>query len=299
MYKDAVQLYPNAEYVLSCWLYDRPEDQGEYEGLYQRLKTDMAWVDYLMIDAHAEFPRYPLEHDVIKPVINFPEISMWKLYPWGGYGANPMPKRFQEIWDSSKRILQGGQPYSEGIYEDILKIQFIGYYWEPDKHYREILAEYIRYEYDENVVDEVLELMELIEENHVLLGHDEMFCIESARRATQLAESVNERLGERAKTSWRWRILYIRAITDEKRYQYAIDHKLEGKELFDIVRHYGGSILRKDPVAMELFDELYELYHCVPFNHQNQFTLVPADGFTVWNDLSYEEYIEQQGKPTP
>ena len=88
----------------------------------------MSWADFLMVDAHREYPRYPLEHALIKPIVNFPEISMWGLKPWGGYGANPLPERFQRIWNDSKHILDGGLPYSEGIYEDISKIQFAGYY---------------------------------------------------------------------------------------------------------------------------------------------------------------------------
>ena len=82
----------------------------EKKALYKRLATDMSWVGYVMADAHNTYPRYPLEHTPVKPIINFPEISMWKLFPWGGYGANPLPARFQDIWNSSKAILSGGAP---------------------------------------------------------------------------------------------------------------------------------------------------------------------------------------------
>lgn len=124
-YEEAKRLFPNAKFVVSTWLFDKPGDQGEYEGLYKKLQGEMDWVDYIMADAHSGYPEYPLEHDVIKPIINFPEISMFKLFPWGGFGANPLLNHFQEIWDYSKRIQMGGQPYSEGLYEDISKIQFM------------------------------------------------------------------------------------------------------------------------------------------------------------------------------
>lgn len=293
--KDAVKMYPNAKFVVSCWIFDKPHDQGEYSGLYKRLKEDMDWVDYLMIDAHADFPRYPLEHDVIKPIVNFPEISMWKLYPWGGYGANPLPKRFQKIWDSSKRILQGGQPYSEGIYEDILKIQFVGYYWEPNKSYRDILAEYINYEYSGAEIEPILEMMELIEGNHVLVGHESIPNLESALKAAEIAEKADEQMHDRAKKSWRWRILYARAIIDKKRYEYFVKNGMTSREYIEDLRHYSGEYLLDDNEAQSLFKELRELYHCVEFNNKNQYTLPPWKGGTVLNGLTYEEVKRLRG----
>ena len=287
--EEALKMYPNAKHIVSCWIFDKPDDQGEYEGLYQRLKTDMNWVEYLMVDAHADFPRYPLEHDVIKPIINFPEISMWKLYPWGGFGANPMPKRFQAIWDSSKRILSGGMPYSEGIYEDILKIQYIGYYWEPNKHYREILAEYICYEYDDSVVDDVIRIMELIEYNHVEVGNSKEPNVEYAIQAGELARKVDKKIGERAKKSWRWRILFIRAILDQKRYEYYRAHNMCGAEDLTDLRHYSGDYLIKDNEAQMMFKELRELYHAVDYNTQNEWTLPPYGGGTIFNKETYEQ----------
>ena len=123
-----------------------------------------------MVDSHADYPEYVLTHELIKPIVNFPEISMWGLYPWGGFGANPLPRRFQRIWDSSRRVLAGGMPYSEGIYEDILKIQFAGYYWDPERNWHDILSEYVAYEYGQNVIPQVLEMMECIEQKRAALG---------------------------------------------------------------------------------------------------------------------------------
>lgn len=277
-YEEAKKLFPNAKFVVSTWLYDQPDDQGEYAGLYERLKGDMAWVDYIMVDNHADFPRYPLEHDVIKPIINFPEISMWRLYPWGGYGANPLPEHFQEIWDSSKRVLNGGQPYSEGLYEDISKIQFIGYYWDKNRHWRDILAEYINYEYQGDVQDEVLEMMALIERNHVLAADNLVPDYEASDRAAELAVSVDQRLNERAKTSWRWRILYIRAIIDKKRYDdFKANCEGTPEEVYDL-RHFGASYLANDEEAQKLIRELRKIYYCVEFNGSNGWTLPPLDG---------------------
>lgn len=264
---EAGKYYPDVKFIISTWAFDDPDEEGEYEGLYKRLIGDMAWADYLMIDAHRDFPRYPLEHPVVKPVVNFPEISMWGLSPWGGFGANPLPKRFQKIWDSSKHILQGGLPYSEGTFEDILKIQCGGYYWEPDRHYRDILAEYISYEYSHQVTDQVLEIMEGIEENHVTVAGLREPDLDRALYVAQLAEQVNAVLPDKVKNSWRWRLLYIRTILDKKRYQYFHAHGMHGEADAFLLRKHSADFLAEDPEAQEMLQELIKWYH---MNEENQ-----------------------------
>ena len=267
--EEAIKYYPNVKFVVATWAFDVPEDEGEYAGLYKRLKGDMSWVDMLIIDAHREFPQFALDNEVIKPIVNFPEISMWALYPWGGFGANPLPKRFQAIWDSSKRVLSGGQPYSEGTYEDLLKIQMVGYYWEPDKSYQDILKEYIRYEYAWDVADEVLEMMELIEINHSALGcygeGEGQLDLSYAYRAKEIARKVDAILPERAKTGWRWRILYIRALLDVRRYEYYEAHKGEEGVNFDTLRKKSGFFFPDDEEVQTLLWELYDGFHMTKY----------------------------------
>ncbi len=281
LYNLAKGYFPDVEIGMSTWVFDFPDDEGEYYGLYERLNGDMSFVSFLMTDSHHDFPKYPLEHDCPRPIINFPEISMWSLYPWGGLGANPLPKRFQRIWDSSKRILKGGLPYSEGIYEDISKVQCLGYYWSPDKSYREILSEYINYEYSGEVTEDVLTLMEIIEENHTLISK----CQEPVKveRTKELAESINSRLPERAKKSWRWRILYIRALLDFKRYTayFAIENPGPADRNY-LIKHTG-EILKDDAEAQDFFSELTRYYHSIPHNGRNGWTLPPL-GKTYFSD---------------
>lgn len=277
----AQQYYPEAKFIVSTWLFDTPTDEGEFAGFYERLQTDMSWVDYIMCDAHAEFPRYPLVHTPIKPIVNFPEISMWKLYPWGGYGANPMPRRFQEIWNEVKHMASGGMPYSEGMYEDISKVQCVGYYWDPNREWSDILSEYICYEFDAAACSDILEMICCIESNHVATGNVHQPDLDLALRAGRLARDVDARLSERANNNWRWRILYIRAILDEKRHRYYFEHNMQGEEDLWILRNYSGVFLAKDAEAQMLFRELRRLYHCVPFNGENSWTLPPLNGCTV------------------
>ncbi len=103
--------YPAIKFILGTWCYDvREKPDGEWDGLAKALAEDTSWVHYIMADSHFEFPTYPLEHGVPGglPMINFAEISMWGRFPWGGFGANPLPERFQRIWDETERKLDGG-----------------------------------------------------------------------------------------------------------------------------------------------------------------------------------------------
>lgn len=285
---DAKHFFPDVKCILSTWYfdeyYDGPHDQGEYEGLYNRLKTDMNYVDYILVDSINEYPRYPLEHDVVKPILNFPEISMWGLYSWGGRGANPLPKRFQRLWDDSRRVLSGGMPYSEGLFEDILKVQWIGYYWEPDKQYQDILKEYITYEYSSEVVEEVIEMMELIEENHVLVAEEKEPDVSVALRAEELADLVNDRLSDRAKSAWRWRILYIRTKLDRIIYKVYYE-KYQGQEMaMTDLRKTREYYYWDSEEAQVLLQELCKIYHTIDRDPlKNKWTFPPVKDGKVLN----------------
>ncbi len=202
--------FPHIKVALSTWMFDTP-DAGEWEGLTQLLARDKSWLNFIQADSHEDFPRYPLEHGVPGglPLINFPEISMWGQNPWGGYGANPLPARFQRLWNQTERKLSGGFPYSEGIYEDINKAICTQLYWSPDKPASETVKEYVAYEYSPEVVDSVARAIEIMETNHQRkqIGP-------SAADALMLMEEADLKLTPQARTGWRWRILYLRAVID-------------------------------------------------------------------------------------
>ncbi len=285
------QYYPNIKFVVSTWAFDAPNDEGEYAMFYERLKTDLSWVDYLMVDSHHDYPRYPLEHPVVRPIVNFPEIAMWGLYPWGGFGANPLPERFERIWKQCRDILSGGMPYSEGLYEDISKVQCGGYYWNPDATYEETLGEYINYEYGADVIEDTLELMRAIEINHTHIAEGEHPELPVSDRAFALAKSIDARLSARAKKEWRWRILYIRAILDKKRYdgfdRYLIDHKDEKRPIKHF-EYYSDHVMIDDKEAQDLMLEMQGYFCCSEYNGENHWTLPPVGGTRYEVDITHK-----------
>ena len=64
-----------------------------------RKQAKNATFSHAMVDDHGNFPRWPLDVGNGSvgglPMVNFPEVSMWGRSPWGGWGANPLPNRFE------------------------------------------------------------------------------------------------------------------------------------------------------------------------------------------------------------
>ncbi|MCE5276871.1 MAG: hypothetical protein ABFD92_13480 [Planctomycetaceae bacterium] len=224
------QVMPAAKVVLSTWYFDH-FTSGEWSGLSRTFEAERPdWVDYLMIDDYGTFPQYPLTHGVPGgfPAVNFPEISMEGMYPWGGFGANPRPAHWQKHWDKTRTLVEGGFPYSEGIYEDINKIILLQMEWSPDRPALDVVREYARYELSAAVTDDAVRLVEALELAH---GHYSDWKIgewprtpvnhilgsvtaETAARTRALAESIDAKLPPWARTAWRWRILFLRAALD-------------------------------------------------------------------------------------
>lgn len=245
--------FPDLKTILSTWMFDTPPE-GEWQGLAEYMVPSGQWIDYILADSHEDFPRYPLDAGVPgnRPLLNFPEISMWGNWPWGGYGANPLPSRFQRLWDQVKRVADGGFPYSEGIYEDINKAAVVQFYWNREQSARVTLEEYIAYEFGPGVTEDVLEVIDALETAAGRCYTKEHVSAETARRAWIRAEAVNARLPDWARRNWRWEILYLRALLDRERFA-------------------GGGL--ETPEAEAAMSRLIELYHCQmetddPYHHR-------------------------------
>ncbi len=247
------EYFPELKTVLSTWMFDTPPE-GEWQGLTDALAKENGWLDYVLADAHEDFPRYPLDVTVPGnlPLLNFPEISMWGNWPWGGVGANPLPARFQRLWDQVKHVVSGGFPYSEGIYEDMNKAAVLQFYWDPSQSARATLEEYSAYEFGPEVAGDVFTLVGLLETAAGCSYQKQPVNAEGVQRAFDLAESMDTRLAGWAREGWRWELLRLRAVLDRERF-------------------IGGSL--ESPAAETAMRRLIEIYHCQmetddPYHHR-------------------------------
>jgi len=206
--------FRGAKVMLSTWFFNGEE----WAGLAKAFATRPDWVDYLMVEPAFSpgTPNAPPAHPAPArlPLVGFPEISMIGWPVWGGFGANPLPARYEREWKELKAPWQGGFPYSEGIFEDINKVLFARFYWKADTSAEETIREYIAFEYSPDVIDLVLPAIRMLEKNtapHERVGPWSL-------KARDLLEQADARMTQKARQAWRWRILLLRSRIDAQLY---------------------------------------------------------------------------------
>jgi len=227
--------FPHVTVIVSTWLLD----QNEWAGLVKAFQPRPQWADYIMMEPgpheSAALLNAPVPGQL--PVIGFPEISMAAMYPWGGFGANPQPVRFQREWNRVKDQFRGGTPYSEGIYEDLNKVSFSQFYWDPNRDVFDTVREYVAYEFSPEVVPQMMKVIKILEQDQhyrwwpgapgdynfpgthrwwnpakgVAFKPDP-----DASEAFELVQQAQSKLSPWARNSWRWRIIYLRALLDNE-----------------------------------------------------------------------------------
>ncbi len=249
---------PDVVRCVSTWCFDTPYE-GEWVALAASLEEEK-WCDCILADAHEDFPRYPLDNPSPGglPVINFPEISMWGLSPWGGWGATALPERYTRLWGQASRILAGGFAYSEGIYEDINKAVVSQLYWHGEADWRETLLQYARYELGLGDTAGFIELINLFETTQSTVAEQGYCDTAFSDRAFDIARELDAALPSWAQKAWRWRIVYLRALLDARRYRLAAE-----KYKKDWKRADWKKLLKDDVMVQEAFREMIGLFHCM------------------------------------
>lgn len=220
--------FPKARIVLSTWLFGN-FIKGEWEAFERRLRAKRpAWFDLLMIDDFAGFSEWPRKHGVPLglPTLGFPEISMCGNNPWGGYGALPRPRHWADYWRDAGHLQRGNFPYSEGIFEDLSKFILLQLNRRPGREVEELVGEYAAGHFGEAVAADVTRACYLMEQDegtgHSPSKEDPGRVFNNpqdwpqAEEAAALMEAADARLTADIRASWRWRILYLRALIDRE-----------------------------------------------------------------------------------
>ena len=234
---------PGAKIIVSTWFFD----DTDWKGLEKHFSEIHPWADYILSGGGV-----PQRVPGGLPWIGFPEISMFNMSPWGGFGANPAPARFQQEWDGVKANTSGGYPYSEGIYEDINKVIFSQFYW-SNQPAMETVKEYASFEFGPEAATAVVSIVETLECNHRIRqwpaatpgwGHYPTTAPATqdagADEAYETLKALDAKLTSQARKSWRWRVLYLRGL---------LDAELKGNSG------------RPNERCEEAFAELIDIYH--------------------------------------
>ncbi|MCL2519291.1 MAG: hypothetical protein FWF15_12080, partial [Oscillospiraceae bacterium] len=224
--------FPKSKMILSLWDFDA-FIEGETETFKKAFKNENNYVDYILCEVQAG------ANEICGlPIVGFPEISMRGAVPWGGFGANPLPTYVRQIWDISKNEKQGGFPYSEGIYEDLNKFLMSRMYWNGDYDVRTGLIEYASAYFSRNCAETIADCLFEMEttlprymqhsgEAIYPYGFKESEYVKDGTKFIiynpEKINSIYTRMMEcdavlppEARSSWRWRILYLRAVIDKE-----------------------------------------------------------------------------------
>jgi len=276
LYFDLKKYLPDAKAMLATWHFDKGfNDKRDFPFLDRAIREDkekgLDWVSYIMLETRNGMPEYIKEHGVPGGLnaIDFPEITMQKLEPWGGWGAVCTPGELSRIWDETQSIMHGGIPYSEGRYDDLNKAVMAGFLWQRDKKAIDIFREYCGYEFKEEIADELYEMCLLLEKNQFRtnVAVREPADMNEIKRARELAVKMDESLPENIKTGWRWRIFYIRALLDFERYAGAAKRGFDFYGLTSVSRFiYWRQFILGSRLAQKLLRELLDIAKApIPF----------------------------------
>ena len=124
--------------------------------------------------------------------------------------VNVVYTRFERLFRQAERVVDGFYYYSEGIYEDVNKAVVAELYANPSLSWRDIVRSYCAYEFPGADEELFIRLAVALEANQELDKLDGTV----ARLALKLAKALDAQILPSMRYSWRWRLIYLRAMID-------------------------------------------------------------------------------------
>lgn len=245
------EYYPKCEVIVSTWYFDKFIDH-EWDMFYEKmLKDEIAGTKTIMSFFPAKEPEKPkgakrIESPYDKLLkrgkipefirdnkipegirfIDFPEISMYRCHPWGGFGAVLTSEFLENSNNETGYIYDGGFPYSEGIFEDankflVLTSFYQGRYTTAD----DAIRAYCKLEFccdDEDLYDAVKKSQYSIPRlAHMLDEPGKEGCMQYEFENTEYIDYVyeviskyNELLPKKITQNYKFRLFYLRSVID-------------------------------------------------------------------------------------
>jgi len=260
---------PDAKAILATWHFNFTiNDKRDFPWLDRAIREDKAlgndWVSYIMLETRNGIPDYIKEHGIPGGcrAVDFPEITMLKADPWGGYGAVCTPDYINGIWGKVGPLVSGGMPYSEGIFDDLNKAHMVSLLWDKQRSSLDVFRDYCGYEFKEEIAEDLLEMCRIFEKNQFIthVSKKQPADVAAAAKAKELAEKIDASLPENIRTKWQWRLFYIRAMLDYERYSSAEAAGWDYKPLVSATRFEFWGQYMTSPEAKKLLLELLDIY---------------------------------------
>ena len=134
---------------------------------------------------------------------------------WGGFGANPFPKRLDTFFNGMRANgIKGGMAYTEGIFDDINKVLILQHHW--GKYSSEsILKEYAKWYFNadgkaQQKVAGILVDMES-EWSDIYSGWNHNLITKPQLNIKKRVDNLEMLFPENIKDMWRWKLIHARA----------------------------------------------------------------------------------------
>jgi len=229
---------PGCRVELSTWYFDHFGDLGEWKAIFAQGAELAKYVDSLSVE---QLGRIVYGTPGGLPASSMSEISMNGMLPWGCFGANPQPRRFEAEVKKGRGKLTGFRPYSEGIYEDMNKVILLQLAWDGKMTADDVVGAYAAFHFGEAAREAVSKAASMLEDNlgfdvRIVQGaksYDAYGCgkadpakpftfrlsgkrpdLARAEAAERLLAEADAKLPADVRASWRWRILLLRTQID-------------------------------------------------------------------------------------
>ncbi len=217
------ELMPHAKLIVSTWYFDKFID-GEWDAFYPQMAGPLFEdVEFFMAFFRPDSIPACIQKSGIpkgKKFLEFPEISMQKCYPWGGFGASVLADSLQKSNSAGAHLYGGCLAYSEGIYEDVNKFIELAHYDGSYADAKEAVRAYVKLEFcceDEALTEAVLRSETGLRRKRHRAEAPSRHPIENPADVDLVYETLtryNEILPEGIKSGYKFRLLYLRAVID-------------------------------------------------------------------------------------
>lgn len=200
------EISPKTEIWIDTWHLNHPTFGGkDWMNLVDKLdssKTVPAWFrgfEVGLAPKHRYAKMAPAEREHYnkagRPLMVFPDISMWKNHPGMLVKKGYWKSLQNELNSYTRDRMKGGWPYAERWNTDIACVMFMSWFWNPEKSVDTVLDEYASFYFgsDAGTARELLELLD----DHCRVAN-------RTKRIHATRSKLEETLPEWVKRDWRW-----------------------------------------------------------------------------------------------
>jgi hypothetical protein len=272
------EYFSGCDLYLNDWHFASSDGVDEVEWTKDYLKSaNPDWIKGIHRDDRHPWDRWT-GIDQKYDVATFFDISM--IGGWGGFGANPFPKRLDTFFNGMHTSgIKGGMSYTEGIFDDINKVLVLQHHWGKNSS-DSILKEYARWYFNaddktQQIMSDILFDMES-EWSNIYSNWNQNLITKAQLNIKKRIDNLEALLPENIKDMWRWKLIHARVSLA----QTAVDISgLEGSGYDEFISELNSllSLSKVDTVAvnqmikekerwlnqkLQLFDKEYkELYY--------------------------------------